>query len=195
MKTFPYIINDSYGTPTTVDIVSELYSKRTILLFGTITDEKANEIMLQLLHLKYKSEEPVKMLINSHGGEINAGLLIYDVLSSLKADVDMYCTGQASSMAAWILASGKKGHRYILQHSHTMIHEPRLMTEIKGAATDIKNMSKSALALKNKMNRILAKHTGHSLKEINRLTMHDHYMDAEESVRFGICDKIVDDIY
>ena len=194
MMHLPDIIKNTYGTSSRLDIISEFYSSRTVFMFGSIDDEMAESLLLQLLYLNSVSKEPIKLLINSNGGRMESGLLIYDILQLIDAEVDMYCTGRASSMAAYILASGKKGHRFILKHSYTMIHEPLLLSDVGGSATDIKNMSNSILEAKDKMNKLLAYHTGHSLKEINKLTRHDHYMDAEESVKFGICDEIVDHI-
>lgn len=194
MILFPDVIKQNYLNTTKTDIVSEFYNTRTVLLFGNIDKETADAIMLQLLHLNHVSKDPIKLLIDSSGGEINSGLLIYDILSSLDTEVDLFCTGQAASIAAWILASGQKGHRFILRHSYTMIHEPRSLSKVGGFVTDIENMSKKDLITKEKLNDILAYHTGRTVKEINKLTKLDYYMDAEESVKFGICDKVVDSI-
>ena len=116
--------------------------------------------------------------------------MLYDVITSLKTEINMYCTGMAASMAALLFASGKKGHRFILPHSKTMIHEPLIAGGVGGSASSIHDISESILETKKICNEILAKHTGKSLEEINKVTMHDHYMNAEESVKFGMCDGI-----
>ena len=151
----------------------------------------ASVIVAQLLYLQDESDEPIYLYINSNGGEVDAGLYIYDVLQSLTVPVYTYCTGIAASMAALLLAGGQQGRRFILPHSKTMIHEPLLVGGVGGSATSIRNISDSILETRKIVNGILAKHTGKSLKEVNKATAYDNYMNAEKSVEFGICDKVV----
>lgn len=174
-----------------VNIYTRHLSKRRIFLNGEIDRDMANDIVSQLLYLQDESEEPIFFYINSNGGEINAGLYIYDVIQSMTVTVYMYCTGMAASMAALLLAGGQPGRRFILPHSKTMIHEPLLAGGVKGSATSIRNISDSILETRNIVNGILAKHTGKTIKEVNKATAFDNYMNAEKSVEFGICDKVV----
>ena len=152
-------------------------------------------ILSQLKFLAEESEEEINLYINSGGGEVTAGLLIYDVLQQLKVPVNMYCTGIAASMAAVIFAGGQKGRRYILPHSKTMIHEPLISGGVGGSASSIKNISDSILETRKLLNGILVKHTGKSLKEVNKATAFDNYMNAEESIAFGLCDAVVTEIF
>lgn len=168
---------------------------RKVFLTGEITDESAIEIVSQLMFLQDESDEEISLYINSPGGAVNAGLMIMDVLESMKVPVNMYCIGMAASMAAVILASGKKGHRYILPHSEVMIHEPLLSGGTGGSATSIKRKAESILETKDILNRILSKHTGKTVREIDEATAYDNYMNAKECVDFGICDKIVKTIF
>lgn len=187
----PCVEVESHNGIREVSIYTRHLSKRRIFLNGEIDRDKANDIVTQLLYLQEESEEPVYFYINSCGGEINAGLLIYDVIQAMTIPVYMYCTGMAASMAALLLAGGQPGRRYILPHSKTMIHEPLLTGGVGGSATSIRNISDSILETRNVVNGILAKHTGKSLREVNKATAFDNYMSAEKSVEFGICDKIV----
>lgn len=164
---------------------------RCIFLTGEITSEMANDFLSEYLYLIQESNDPITIYINSHGGEVNAGLMIYDIIQSSKVKIDIICTGIAASMAAVLLAGGQKGRRYILPHSKTMIHEPLLANGVGGSATSIKNISESILETREITNSILAKHTGKSLEEINEATSFDNYMNAEEAIKFGLCDKIL----
>lgn len=179
----------------TIPLGARHLKHRRIFLNGTIDDSSVNLLIAQLIYLADESPEPVNLYINSPGGSVNAGLLLYDVLQSISVPVNMYCTGMAASMAAIILASGKKGHRFILPHSKTMIHEPLVTDGVSGSATSIANLSESILKTREITNAILAKHTGKTLEEINRATSYDHYMNAEESVAFGLCDGIRENIF
>lgn len=174
-----------------VNLYTRHLSKRRIFLNGEIDRDTANDIVAQLLYLQDESDEPIFFYINSPGGEINAGLYIYDVIQSMTVPVYMYCTGMAASMAALLLAGGQPGRRFILPHSKTMIHEPLLAGGVGGSATSIRNISDSILETRNIVNGILAKHTGKTIKEVNKATSFDNYMNAEKSVEFGICDKVV----
>ncbi len=167
---------------------------RILFLKGEITAESANDFLSQYLFLENESEDPITIYIHSNGGEVNAGLMIYDTIQSSKLQINMICTGMAASMAAIILASGQPGRRYILPHSRVMIHEPLITDGVGGSATSIKNLSESILETRKITNEILADHTGKSLEEIDEATKFDNYMNAETAVEFGICDKIIDSI-
>lgn len=187
----PCVEVESHNGIREVNIYTRHLSKRRIFLNGEIDRDTANDIVAQLLYLQDESEEPIFFYINSNGGEINAGLYIYDVLQSMTVPVYMYCTGMAASMAALLLAGGQPGRRFILPHSKTMIHEPLLAGGVGGSATSIRNISDSIQETRKVVNGILAKHTGKSLREVNKATAFDNYMNAEKSVEFGICDKVV----
>jgi len=161
-----------------------------IFINGSIDRESANDFISQLLYLEENFDKPVNIYINSPGGEVNAGLAIYDAIQGSNLTINMICTGMAASMAAILLAGGQKGRRYILKHSKVMIHEPLLSDGVGGSATSIKNISESILATKDIVNGILAKHTGKNIDEINESTRFDNYMNAEEAIRFGICDAV-----
>ena len=166
--------------------------KRRIFLDGSIDRDSANDFLLQLMYLEEESSEPIDILINSPGGEVNAGLLIYDAIQGSQVIINLYCTGTAASMAADILAGGQKGRRFILPHSKVMIHEPLIRDGVGGSATSIRNISESILETRDICNGLLAKHTGKTLEEVNEATRFDNYMNAEQTVAFGICDAIVE---
>lgn len=168
--------------------------KRKVFLTGDIDSDMANSFLSQLLYLESESSEPVTIYINSHGGEVNAGLMIYDAIQGSKLEINMICTGIAASMAAILLAGGRKGKRYILKHSKVMIHEPLIAHGVGGSATSIKNISDSILETREIVNTILAEHTGQTLEEVNKATSFDNFMNAEEAVKFGICDEVIDRI-
>lgn len=176
-----------------VTLMTRNLMERKIFLLGTIDSEMANSFVLQMLYLD-NEDKPVDIIINSPGGEVNAGLLIYDIIQSCRNEVNIYCAGLAASMAAIILAGGEKGHRFILPHSKVMIHEPLIAGGIGGSATSIRNISDSILETRALANGILAKHTGKTVEEIDEATSFDNYMNAEQAVAFGLCDKVVEGI-
>lgn len=165
---------------------------RKIFLTGSINVAMANNFLSQFLYLEQESDQGVDIYINSLGGEINAGLMIYDVIQGTDLPVNMICAGMAASMAAILLAGGQKGHRYIMRHSKVMIHEPLIANGVGGSATSIKNISESILETRRICNSILAEHTGKKIEEIDAATSFDNYMNAEEAINFGICDHIVE---
>ena len=176
---------------TTLPIDSRLMSMRRIFIEDDIDDEAANDFMKKILLLNIEdSKTPIDVLINSNGGEINAGLAIYDVIQGSEAPVRMICVGKAYSMAAVLLACGNYG-RYILPNSEVMLHEPLLGNRVGGNSSSIKCISDSLLETKKKINKIIAKHTGKTEKEVEKATGFDHYFTPKESVKFGLCDKIV----
>lgn len=167
---------------------------RNIFIQGEIDSEMANRFLSEIIFLSEKTDKPINIFINSPGGEVNAGLLIYDIIQDAKMPVNLICTGMAASMAAVLLAGGQEGRRFILPHSKVMIHEPLISGGVGGSATSIKNISESILETRSICNGILAKHTGKSIDEIDKATAYDNYMNAKESVAFGICDKIISGI-
>ena len=177
-----------------VSLTTRHLMNRNVFLQGTIDSDMANQFLSQLLYLEQESEEPVTIYINSPGGEVNAGLVIYDAIQGSNLEINMICTGMAASMAAILLAGGQKGNRYILEHSKVMIHEPLLANGVGGSATSIKNISESILETRKIVNGILAEHTGKSIEEINEATSFDNYMNAKEAIEFGICDAITKQI-
>ncbi len=168
---------------------------RCIFLTGSIDAYVANAFLSQLLYLEKESNEPVTVYINSPGGEVNSGLLIYDAIQASNLDIRIVCTGLAASMAAIILAGAKKGNRYILKHSKVMIHEPLISDGVGGSATSIKNISDSIIETRKTLNGILAEHTGKDIEEINKATCFDNYMNAKEAIEFGLCDEITDKLF
>lgn len=164
--------------------------KRRIFLNGEINEDTANDFLSQMLYLEQESRDPVTIYINSPGGSVNAGLVIYDCIQASELEINMVCAGTAASMAAIIFAGGQKERRFILPHSKVMIHEPLLAGGVGGSATSIKNISDSILETREIVNGILAKHTGKTVKEINKATSFDNYMNAEEAIKFGLCDKV-----
>ena len=163
---------------------------RRIFLNGEINEDTANDFLSQMLYLEQESNAPVTIYINSPGGSVNAGLVIYDCIQASSLEINMVVAGTAASMAAIIFAGGQKERRFIMPHSKVMIHEPLLAGGVGGSATSIKNISDSILETREIVNGILAKHTGKTVKEINKATSFDNYMNAEEAIKFGICDKI-----
>lgn len=176
---------------TLVPLDSRLMAKRKVFIEGEINDEKACEFVKQVMLLNAENpQQSIDVLINSPGGEINSGMLMYDVIQASKAPIRMYCIGKAYSMGAVLFASGNNG-RYMLPHGELMIHEPLLGSRVGGNSSSIKSISDSLLETKRKMNRILAKHTGKSEEEVEEATGFDHYFSPEESIAFGLCDQIV----
>lgn len=182
-------VESAHGTRE-IALTTHQFMKRIVFINGTIDMDMANAFISQLLYLEEESGEPITIYINSPGGEVNAGLAIYDAIQGSELPINMVCTGLAASMAAILLAGGQKGRRYILKHSKVMIHEPLLSEGVGGSATSIKNISESILATRDVVNGILAEHTGKSIEDINKATGFDNYMNAEEAVKFGICDFI-----
>ena len=190
----PSIEVESVNGTREVSLTTRHLMNRNVFLQGTIDSDMANQFLSQLLYLEQELEEPVTIYINSPGGEVNAGLVIYDAIQGSNLEINMICTGMAASMAAILLAGGQKGNRYILEHSKVMIHEPLLVNGVGGSATSIKNISESILETRKIVNGILAEHTGKSIEEINEATSFDNYMNAKEAIEFGICDAITKQI-
>jgi ATP-dependent Clp protease protease subunit len=180
-------VESAHGTREILLTTRHLMNRK-IFLEGEINSEMANAFLSQLLYLEEEPGKPVTIYINSPGGEVNAGLMIYDALMGSNLTVNMVCAGTAASMAAIIFAGGQKGRRYILPHSKVMIHEPLIAGGVGGSATSIHNISESILETRKICNGILAEHTGKTIEEIDEATSYDHYMNADEAIKFGICD-------
>ena len=175
---------------TLVPLETRLLAQRRILIYGEIDSESACTFMQQVMLLVSEDpDKPIDVLVNSPGGEINAGLLMYDIIQSSKVPIRMFCTGRAYSMGAVLFASGNHG-RYMLPHSELMIHEPLLGGRVGGTSSSIKSISDSLMESRKMLNGILAAHTGRTVEEIDEATAYDHYFNPEESVEFGLCDKI-----
>lgn len=184
-----YVLEQTFRGNEPIDLYAKHLQKRRIFLLGPICDEMADDLLTELLYLG--EEEPITVYINSPGGEVQAGLAIYDLLQSLRCPVTYICTGMAASMAAIIFAGGTKGKRLMLPHSKLMIHEPLLANSVSGNATSLQNLSKDILDIRDLLNGLLAKHTGKSLEEINEATRFDHTMNAAEAIEFGMADSII----
>lgn len=186
-------VESAHGTREVALNTRHLMNRR-LFINGEIDGDLANDFLSEFLYLEQESDEPVTIYVNSHGGEVNAGLMIYDIIQESKLAINIVCTGIAASMAAILVAGGQKDRRYILPHSKMMIHEPLIGGGVGGSATSIKNISESILKTREITNGILAKHTGKSIEEIDKATSFDNYMDAEQSIEFGLCDRITNSI-
>ena len=189
MNLIPTVIEKSNMGERAYDIYSRLLKDRIIILSGEIDDNLANSIVAQLLYLDSINNDTIDLYINSPGGSITSGMAIYDTMNFIKSDVSTICIGMAASMAAFLLSSGKKGKRFCLPNSEVMIHQP--LGGAQGQATEIKIAAERILKLKNKLNTILAKNTGKSLKQIERDTERDNFMDSNEAFEYGIVDKVL----
>ncbi len=185
-------VESSHGTRE-VSLSTRHLMNRTIFLNGDIDSDMANDFLSELLYLE-ESPEPITIYVDSRGGEVNAGLMIYDAIQGSGLNINMVCTGIAASMAAIIFAGGQKGRRFILPHSQVMIHEPLISNGVGGSATSIKNISDSILETREILNRILSDHTGRTTEEIAKATSFDNTMNAEEAIKFGLCDSITKSI-
>ncbi|MCA3129966.1 MAG: ATP-dependent Clp endopeptidase proteolytic subunit ClpP [Betaproteobacteria bacterium] len=186
----PMVIEQSGRGERAYDIYSRLLKERVVFLVGPVTESTANLIVAQLLFLE--SENPDKDIffyINSPGGSVSAGLAIYDTMQFVKPDVSTLCIGQAASMGAFLLAAGAKGKRFVLPNSRVMIHQP--MGGFQGQASDIEIHAREILYLREKLNAIMSSHTGQDIKTIEKDTDRDNFMSAEESVQYGLVDKVL----
>lgn len=186
----PMVVEQTARGERAYDIYSRLLKERVIFLVGPVEDYVANLIVAQLLFLE--SENPDKdiyLYINSPGGVVSAGLAIYDTMQFIKPDVSTLCIGQAASMGAFLLAGGTKGKRFSLPHSRVMIHQP--LGGFQGQATDVEIHAKEILKVRERLNTLLAKHTGQDMEHIARDTERDNFMNAEEAVAYGLVDKVL----
>lgn len=194
MSTIPYVIEQTSRGERSYDIFSRLLSDRIIFLGEEVSDVSASLIIAQMLFLEAQDpEKDIQLYINSPGGSVTAGFAIYDTMQYIKCDVSTICIGLAASFGAFLLAGGAKGKRIALPHSEIMIHQPAIHgSGIQGQATDIKIMSDHVQKSKQRLNRILSENTGKSIDEISLDTERDNYMSAEEALKYGLIDKILD---
>ncbi len=190
MFLIPTVIEKSNIGERAYDIYSRLLKERIIFLGDSINDALANTIIAQLLFLESENKsKDIKLYINSMGGSVSAGLAIYDTMQYVKPDVVTICVGMAASMAAVLLAGGTKGKRLALPNSEIMLHQ--VMGGAEGQASDVKIRAEHILKIKDKLNKILSKHTGKPLAKIEKDTDRDFYMSSQEAVEYGIIDKII----
>ncbi|MBQ2922560.1 MAG: ATP-dependent Clp endopeptidase proteolytic subunit ClpP [Tyzzerella sp.] len=194
MSTIPYVIEQTSRGERSYDIFSRLLSDRIIFLGEEVSDVSAGLIIAQMLFLEAQDpEKDIQLYINSPGGSVTAGFAIYDTMQYIKCDVSTICIGLAASFGAFLLAGGAKGKRIALPNAEIMIHQPAIHGNgIQGQATDIKIMSDHMQKSKQRLNRILSENTGKSIDEISIDTERDNYMSAEEALKYGLIDKIID---
>jgi ATP-dependent Clp protease, protease subunit len=186
----PMVIEQSGRGERSYDIYSRLLKERVIFMVGPVNDMTANLIVAQLLFLEAENpDKDISLYINSPGGSVTAGMAIYDTMQFIKPDVSTLCIGQAASMGALLLTAGAKGKRFCLPNSRVMIHQP--LGGFQGQASDIEIHAKEILYLKDKLNKIMAHHTGQSVDAIANDTDRDNFMSAEESVKYGLVDKMI----
>ena len=186
----PIVIEQSGRGERSYDIYSRLLRERVIFLVGPVNDMTANLVVAQLLFLEAENpDKDISLYINSPGGSVTAGMAIYDTMQFIKPDVSTLCIGQAASMGALLLTAGAKGKRFCLPNSRVMIHQP--LGGFQGQASDIEIHAKEILYLKDKLNNIMAHHTGQSVEVIANDTDRDNFMSAEQSVAYGLVDKMI----
>ena len=189
----PTVIEQSGRGERAFDIYSRLLKERIVFLVGPVTDESANLVVAQLLFLE--SENPDKDIffyINSPGGSVTAGMSIYDTMNFIKPNVSTLCLGQAASMGAFLLSAGEKGKRFALPNSRIMIHQPLISGGLGGQASDIEIHARELLKIKEKLNRLRAKHCGRDLADLERDTDRDNFMSAEEAKEYGLIDQVLE---
>jgi len=190
MPLIPYVIEKSGREERAMDIYSRLLKDRIVFLGSGVNDEVANAIVAQLLFLQ--SEDPkadIHLYINSPGGSVSAGLAIYDTMQFVQCEVATYCIGQCASMGAVLLTAGAKGKRFALPNSRIMIHQP--LAGMEGTAEEIMIHAKEFKKVKQKLNDILIKHTGHPLEKIEQDTDRDRFMTADEACEYGLVDRVI----
>ena len=186
----PMVVEQTSRGERSYDIYSRLLKERIIFLTGQVEDQMANLVVAQMLFLE--SENPDKdifLYINSPGGSVTAGMSIYDTMQFIKPNVSTVCMGQACSMGAFLLAGGAPGKRYVLPNSRVMIHQP--LGGFQGQASDIQIHAQEILTIKQKLNNLLAEHTGQPLEVIERDTDRDNFMSADQAVEYGIVDAVL----
>ena len=191
MSFVPYVVEQTSRGERSYDIFSRLLNDRIIMLSDEINDTTASLVVAQLLYLEGQDpDKDIHLYINSPGGSISAGMAIYDTMQYIKCDVSTICVGLAASMGSFLLAAGAKGKRYALPNSEIMIHQP--LGGAKGQASDIKIQADHILYIRNRMNHMLSELTGQPLDIIERDTDRDNWMTADDAVRYGIVDKVVE---
>jgi ATP-dependent Clp protease protease subunit len=187
----PMVVEQTARGERAYDIYSRLLKERVIFCVGPVEDHMANLIVAQLLFLESENpDKDIHLYINSPGGSVTAGLAIYDTMQFIRPNVSTMCIGQAASMGALLLAGGEHGKRHCLPHSRVMIHQP--LGGYQGQATDIEIHAREILLIRDKLNHILARHTGQPLEKIATDTERDNFMSAEESVSYGLIDRVLE---
>ena len=190
MNLIPTVIEKTQSGERAYDIYSRLLRDRIILLAGPVNDGLANSIIAQLLFLASKDpKKDIQIYINSPGGSVTAGLAIYDTMQYIKPEISTVCVGLAASMGGFLLAAGQKGKRYALPNAEILLHQ--VAGGVTGQATEIEITAKQILKIKEKMNKILAKHTGQPLSQIEKDTDRDFYLTAEEAKEYGVIDEVI----
>jgi ATP-dependent Clp protease, protease subunit len=186
----PMVVEQSGRGERAYDIYSRLLKERVVFLVGEVNEVTANLIVAQLLFLESENpDKDISFYINSPGGSVSAGLAIYDTMQFVKPDVSTLCVGQAASMGALLLTAGAKGKRFCLPNSRVMIHQP--LGGFRGQASDIEIHAKEILFLKQRLNEIMAKHTGQSVDTVSKDTDRDNFLSADQSVKYGLVDKVL----
>ena len=187
----PMVVEQSARGERAYDIYSRLLKERVVFLIGPLNDHVANLVIAQMLFLESENpDKDISLYINSPGGSVSSGLAIFDTINFIKPDVSTLCIGMAASMGAFLLAAGTKGKRLCLPNSRVMIHQP--LGGVSGQATDIEIHAKEILALKNQLNKILSQQTGQSLKTIAKDTDRDNFMSAQDALKYGIVDNVIE---
>ncbi len=191
MNLVPMVVEQTARGERAYDIYSRLLKERVIFIVGPIEDHMANLVVAQLLFLESENpDKDISLYINSPGGSVSAGLSIYDTMQFIKPDVSTMCVGQAASMGAVLLAGGAKGKRYALPHSRMMIHQP--LAGFQGQASDIDIHAREVLETRERLNRILSKHTGQTVERIGKDTDRDNFMGGEAAVGYGLIDRVME---
>jgi len=186
----PIVIEQTARGERSFDIYSRLLKERVIFLVGQVEDHMANLVVAQLLFLESENpDKDIHLYINSPGGSVTAGLSIYDTMQFINSDVSTMCLGQAASMGALLLAGGAPGKRYCLPHSRLMIHQP--LGGFHGQASDIDIHAREILLVKERLNKILSKHTGQALEQIQNDTDRDNFMSGDDATEYGLIDKVL----
>jgi ATP-dependent Clp protease, protease subunit len=186
----PIVVEQSSRGERSYDIYSRLLKERVIFLIGPVDDHTANLVVAQLLFLESDNpDKDIHLYINSPGGSVTAGMSVYDTMQFVKPDVSTMCIGQACSMGSFLLAAGAPGKRHCLPNSRTMIHQPSGATQ--GQASDIHIQAQEILKIRERLNELLAKHTGQTVDTIEKDTERDNFMSAEESVTYGLIDSVI----
>jgi ATP-dependent Clp protease protease subunit len=190
LNLIPMVVEQTARGERSYDIYSRLLKERVIFAVGPVEDQMANVIVAQLLFLESENaDKDINLYINSPGGSVSAGLAIYDTMQFVKPDISTICIGQAASMGAVLLAGGTAGKRYCLQHSRIMIHQP--IAGFQGQASDIDIHAKEVLLTRDRLNRILTRHTGKTLDQIGKDTDRDNFMSGEDAAEYGLIDSVL----
>jgi ATP-dependent Clp protease protease subunit len=186
----PMVVETSGRGERAYDIYSRLLKERVVFLVGEVNDHTANLIVAQMLFLESENpDKDINFYINSPGGSVTAGMAIYDTMQFIKPNISTLCIGQAASMGSFLLAAGEKGKRFCLPNSRVMIHQP--MGGFRGQASDVEIHAREILYLKQRLNQMLAQHTGQSVETIERDTDRDNFLSADDAVKYGLVDQVL----